>query len=277
MAKQVDMSMIDMDLIREQDLATNGGERVPVCLCLDTSGSMLTVTGAEGTGQYMKIDNQTYELAKGGTSRLKTLQMGINLFYDAVYADVMARYSAELAVVTFDDKAEVRSDFSRVEYTIEGQKTRIEVPNLEAHGSTNMGLGINLALDILNKRKEMYQKQGVDYYQPWLVLMTDGEDNGSPAELEKARQRIRELVNDRKLSVYPFFIGEDDSDEAEQGMRTLASLSPKQEPLRIGVRQMKGMFQWLSKSVVAASSGELEPGQTTIDQFVVKSWNDPLI
>ena len=55
---------------------------------------------------------------------------------------------------------------------------------LTANGNTPMGEGVRLALDLLDKRKQEYKDKGVDYYQPWLVLMSDGQPNGNVAILE---------------------------------------------------------------------------------------------
>lgn len=32
-----------------------------------------------------------------------------------------------------------------------------------------MGEGVNLALGLLEKRKQEYKDKGVDYYRPWLI------------------------------------------------------------------------------------------------------------
>ena len=48
------------DLLRLQDLVNNPTTRVPVCLCLDTSGSMGRIIGGdtEETGQQIYKDGQ---------------------------------------------------------------------------------------------------------------------------------------------------------------------------------------------------------------------------
>ena len=40
-----------------------------------------------------------------------------------------------------------------------------------------MGEGVDLALNLLEQRKAAYKATGVDYYQPILVLMSDGVYN----------------------------------------------------------------------------------------------------
>lgn len=255
------------DEIRVQDLLDNPDSRVPVCLCLDTSGSMKVTVGGKSTGQTVVVDGKTYTTASGGVTRLETLQKGIQQFYDAVYEDFNARYAAEISIVTFDDTARVLSDFSRVEYN----DVRENPPKLSTKNRTSLGEGVNLALDILEKRKEEYKRKGVDYYQPWLIIMTDGEENGSKKELDRARSRIAKLVSENKLSVFPFIIG------TEEGKATLATLSPEQKPLKLEITQMKGLFTWLGKSVAeVSSSGIGTTRKFTLDEFAVTKWDAPL-
>ncbi len=260
-------NFIASDEIRFQDLVENPETRVPVCLCLDTSESMYTlVKGGVLTGEYKVVEGRRKALATGGTNRMDLVKKGIDQFYDAIWKSDDARYSAEIAVVTFDDEPQKISDFSRVEY----DDRRVAVPELNAKDSmsTCLGAGVNQALDLLEERKKKYQDTGVDYYQPWLVIMTDGEDNGSRADLERAKKRISKLVNEKKLCVYPFIIGTD------EGMRTLKELSPLQPPMRIENTQMEGMFQWLGKSIEQVSSGSLE--SFSLNDFTVQSWDKPL-
>ena len=92
------------------------------------------------------------------------LNKGIKLFYDAIRKDETAYYSAEISIVTFGTKAKCVADFSSLE-------VQTTPPKLKASGKTPMGEAVKLALDMLERRKKEYQERGVDYYQPWLVLM----------------------------------------------------------------------------------------------------------
>ena len=66
-----------------------------------------------------------------------------------------------------------------------------------------MGEAVNLGLDLLEKRKNDYKSKGVGYYQPWLVLMTDGAPNGDYNELHRAINRIADMVNRRGFRSFP--------------------------------------------------------------------------
>lgn len=222
------------DLLRQEDLVNNPTARVPVCLCLDVSGSM------EG-------------------DPIRELNEGVRMFYEAVREDETALYSAEVCIVTFGgDGAECLVDFSSLQL-------QPVPPQLSADGMTPMGEAVNIGLDMLEKRKNEYRSKGVDYYQPWLVLMTDGSPNGAAGELSRAIERTVELVTNRKLTIFPIGIGR------EADMRVLERFSPKRSPLRLQGLKFREFFAWLSQSVVRTSQSM--PGEKVdLDVAGVKGW-----
>lgn len=217
-------------VISEKDLIENPTPRVPIVLCLDTSGSMW---GAP----------------------IQELSDGVNLFYQSVFDDEIARYSAEICIVTFGkDGIQIAADFGPVE----------KQPDLSfsAGGVTPMGRAVSDALDILEDRKQKYKDRGVDYHQPWLVLMTDGEPTD---KIGKSVKRVGKLVDRNRLTVFPIGIG------TEADMGVLAKFSPKRPPLRLQGLEFRKFFEWLSASVQRVSAST--PGQTTkVDTDAIKSW-----
>jgi len=203
--------MADDLRLRLDELTENPTARVPVCLALDTSGSM------------------------GGTKILE-LNAAIASFYSAVRTDEMASISAEIAIVTFGITVAKVMDFAGV--------NRQKVPVLSASGATPMGAAVSLSLDMLEQAKRVYSEMGVDYFQPWLVLMTDGEPTD---DITLAVRRCRELVSKRKLTVFPVAIGRD------ANLHTLASFSPNLPPLRMESTDLRRFFAWLSMSITTAS------------------------
>lgn len=222
------------EILRREDLVNNPTARVPVCLCLDISGSM----------QGKPIDE---------------LNEGVRLFYDTIKDDEVAAYSAEISIVTFGGtKAEYMADFASLQL-------QPNPPVLFASGLTPMGEAVNMGLDLLERRKEEYKDAGVDYFQPWLVLMTDGIPNGKPEELTRAINRTVELVNSKKLTVFPIGIGK------EADMNILSQFSPKRSPLRLQGLKFKEFFQWLSKSV--SQTSQSIPGESIkLDLEDIKGW-----
>ena len=247
-------------LLRIEDLVNNPTPRVPICLCLDTSGSMNAVDGNDYTmtGETVFRDGKHWNLVNGGTTRIQRLQEGVQLFYDAIREDEIASYSAEICIVTFDNSARCVMDFANIE-------RQNEVPLFVANGATAMGEGVNLALNLLDKRKKEYKDKGVDYYQPWLVLMTDGEANGSQAELKRAIERTTALEADRRLVVMPIGIGN------ESDMGTLQHFTQKKKALKLQGLKFNEFFEWLSQSVAKVSQST--PGDSVkLDLEGLKGW-----
>ena len=204
----------DLMVLRQQDLVSNPTTRLPVCLCLDVSSSM--------------SGNPINELSKG-----------VEYFFEAIKSDEIARYSVELSIVVFQSNATVILDFANID--------RQRTPSLTANGLTAMGEGVNLALDILEQRKKEYSNKGVDYYQPWMVLMTDGypTDNTS-----SAISRVNQLGNNKKLTLFPVAIG----DDADINILKEFSTMKQNAVLKVtSAEYFKSFFEWLSQSVAIVS------------------------
>ena len=222
--------MLGNDLIvRQQDLVENPSARVAICLVLDTSWSMNGLP-------------------------IQELNEGVDLFFKAILNDDVARYSAEISVVTFGGSVETALDFMSIERQVR--------PSLSASGDTPMGAAIVAALNLLQARKEEYGRAGVDYYQPWMVLMTDGAPTD---DISLAAAKISDLVSARKLTVFPIGIGN------QADMATLKRLSPTRPPLRLKGLNFPEFFEWLSKSVSKVSQST--PGEDVpLDVSGIAAW-----
>lgn len=193
------------------DLIDNPTPRCPVALVLDTSASM--------SGQ--PIDQ---------------LNAGIQLFLDEVKRDDLARWSVDLAVYTAGGSVDCIQPFIGVEQ-IAGF-----VP-LDARGGTPLGQATRMALDDLEARKKAYSDTGVPYYQPWLVLISDG----APGDTwEDAAQRAKALSAQRKLVSLP--IGVQGAD-----LEVLSQFSSKPAVGLDGLK-FRELFQWLSASMARVSA-----------------------
>jgi uncharacterized protein YegL len=216
-------------ILRQEDLVENPTARVPICLVLDVSGSM-------------------------AGEPIRELNEGVRLFFDAIRADDVALYAAEICIVTFGASVTKVLDFMSVEHQ--------SIPTLTADGSTPMGAGVSIGLDLLEARKEDYKRAGVDYFQPWMVVMTDGEPTD---EITAAASRINSLVSSKKLTVFPIGIGEG------ANMSKLSALSPSRPPLRLQGLNFREFFTWLSRSVSRVSQSM--PGESVeLDVAGIQAW-----
>ncbi|MCY4541097.1 MAG: VWA domain-containing protein, partial [Rhodobacteraceae bacterium] len=216
-------------LLEAEDLLENPTDSIPVCLVLDVSLSM-------------------------AGDPIDELQAGVETFFNEVRADEVARYAAEIAVVTFGGTVKEVLGFASFE--------RQSIPYLTASGNSPMGQAVETALEMLEKRKESYKSTGVDYFQPWMVLTCAGAPTDSIA---KAKRLVDQEASARRLTVFPIGIG----DDADLDM--LGELGGGRAPMRLQGLKFRQFFQWLSQSVARVSQSI--PGEKVpLDTDAMSSW-----
>ena len=190
------------------DLVVNPAPRCPCMLVLDASSSM-----------------------RG--SRIDELNRGVSQFVSELKSDDVAASSVEIGVVTFGHQVEQVQPLTCVDDII-------DVGRVDAGGMTPMGEAVELAIQKL----EQYQQNGVSYYQPWLVLMTDGEPND---HWQAAAQKLKNLAQTKKMVVLCIGIGED----ANLSLLSEFSAMP---PKQLYGLKFKEFFLWLSQSMMRVSA-----------------------
>lgn len=216
-----------MPIGNNADFAENPEPRVPVVLLLDNSGSM--------SGQPIQQLNQ-----------------GVAVFKQSVEQDELAALRVEVAIVSFGPVV-MRQDFVTIDEFVPTQ--------LQVEGVTPMGEAIDYGLDLLENRKTDYRNNGIQYYRPWVFLITDG----SPTDTwQPAAQRVRQGESDKKFSF--FAVGVQGAD-----MGTLSQIAPPERPpLLLNGLDFTSMFQWLSASVTQVSHSQ--PEVTTMIQTPPITW-----
>ncbi len=128
--------------LEDIEFAKNPDPRCPLVLLLDCSGSMAGEPIAELNNGLRRLKNELEE-------------------------DSLAARRVEVCVVTFGANGVQQTDRFR---TVQ----EWQPPHLEAAGPTPMGQAIEVALKLLNERKEAYKAAGIPYYRPWVFLISDG-------------------------------------------------------------------------------------------------------
>ena len=188
-------------------------------------------------------------------ARIRELNSGLAVFADELKKDALASLRVEVAIVTFGKVANVAQDFITA-----GQ---FQAPKLEANGTTMMSAGIDLALDKIEERKQSYRKNGIDYYRPWLFLLTDGAPTEKPDVVNAASARLKQAESEKKIAA--FSVGVEGAD-----MEMLTEISPRR-PLMLKGLEFQTMFFWLSQSMSHVSASRTDD-EITLDTEGLKDW-----
>lgn len=215
MAGQVSFGTFGSD-----DFADNPEPRCPCVLVLDTSGSM------------------------GGTP-IAELNAGLKLFPQEVSQDELAAKRVEVAVVTFGGNVSLVQDFCTVDNFINR--------TLTAGGGTPMGEALELAVELVKKRKATYKDNYIKYFRPWIFLITDGEPDNGAAGIAHAQKSIPAGENAEEFVF--FAVGVEGAN-----MTLLSSLSTNRAPLKLAGVNFKELFRWLSASMQQVSHSNEKQG-----------------
>lgn len=198
-------------LIHVSDLIDNPSPRCPCLVVLDTSASM------DG-------------------SPIAQLNAGLQQFIRELKADEVAACSVELAVLTAGFTVQEALPFT----------TALQLDGcapFDASGWTPLGEAVTRGLDMLEQRKAEYRRNGVAYYQPWLVMISDGVPTD---DWQAAAQRARSLAEQRKL--VSLMIGVNDANTQILGQFS------NRPAIKLDGLKFAEFFQWLSASMSRVSA-----------------------
>ena len=222
--------------LEQAEFADNPEPRCAVVLLLDTSGSM--------HGQP-----------------ITELNSGLQDFDAALKSDTLASLRVEVSIVAFGGKvraldvagAIAGSGAPEIPFNADQAfvtADRFHPPTLSAGGETPMGEAVRQAITLLHDRKEIYKRNGVDYFRPWVFLITDG--NPTDKDWEQAAELAREEEGRKGLLFYA--VGVENAD-----MKTLTRFSDQRQPLKLKGLAFRELFRWLSKSLTAVAQSR--PGE----------------
>ena len=198
----------------DTQFATNPDPRAPLVLLLDTSGSM-------------------------SGNAIRQLNAGLRALQADLVQDELASRRVELAIITFGaNDVAIEQDF------VEARTW--QPPELISGGSTPMGNAIATGLDLLAKRKREYQHSGIQYYRPWVFLITDGAPTD---DWQIAAKRVHDETNRQALAF--FAVGVEGAD-----LDTLGKVSPRTPVLLKGL-SFRELFLWLSASQRRVSASQV--------------------
>jgi len=203
------MSEMKMDVT-----VSEGGRRLPVYLLLDNSGSM-------------------------GGAPIEAVRRGVELFTHETLADVFARQTVYVGVITFDSDARmVTNGLVHIE--------QFQPPQLSASGETALGKALQLLQESLDRDVKPTVKGGEKGdWKPLVFILTDGEptDNWQGPRQEILERQQRKVLNVITVGCGPTL--------NEQNLNAIA-IGPT---FRMDATDasFRDFFQWVSQSVKAMS------------------------
>lgn len=210
------------------DFKKSTRKRLPICFCLDVSGSMIAPT----------TDNRT---------RMDELNDAFSKFIETMKNNPEVSASADIGIVTFGGDVRIAQQFIPVS-NLNHNSINVNMKSL-----TPLGEAIQLSLKLLEVRKNAYKQRGIKYYQPWLVVLTDGEPEGKNAKksMEEAIAQTTKLEGDNKLVVFNVGIG------ADANLDELKKLSVKRkEPISVTETKLDELFTFLGASSESVIGGD---------------------
>ncbi|MBR6959273.1 MAG: VWA domain-containing protein [Clostridiales bacterium] len=204
------------------DFGNSTKRRLPICFCLDTSGSMMG-------------------------NPIKQLNQGLANFLASIKANDDTRSATDIAIITFGSSVEIVMPFGKI------SKDK-SLPEISASTTlTPIGEGVLTALELLDLRKKGYKEMGIKYYQPWLVVITDGAPQGpnAMANYHNAVAACNELEKNDKLVVFNIGVG----NGVDFDLLKLLSVK-RPEPISVNSADFGKLFEFLgSSSSSVVSSG----------------------
>ncbi len=209
------MNLFEKRRLEYNDLIENTATRVPICLCLDTSYSMII---------GRKID---------------AINNSVRTFIKDCLQNEYSRDSVDLCIVACGgSKPTVIQDFANIK--------DVQFTPLKAGGGTPLGESVNLCIDCIDEQIQKYDAVGLSRYRSWLIIMTDGKSSDSVTDSSR-KLRGKLMDGTIKLKAIDMSNGEENNDLKN------FTLDNKVEP--ISSMEITNFFMWLSQSVTNLSSG----------------------
>ena len=209
------------DRLSAVQFADNPEPRSPCCVIVDKSSSMI-----------------------GGP--IKAVNDALAQFKAEVSADTVASLRVEVSLVSFNHTVDY-VDFRSVQ--------DFQPPELSASGGTKIAPAINTALDLLDRRKREYRANGVSYYRPIALLLTDGQaEHDAPEDLAMVREKLVLEEEGRHIAFFAFGIEGAD-------LEALSRITPPNRPPRhIGdAESILGLFRSLCGPCTPGDRLRLDP------------------
>jgi uncharacterized protein YegL len=167
---------------------------------------------------------------------INALNAGIQDLRCYLTENVLAARSTEVALIRVGRPFEVVVDFTPAD--------RFIPPLLEAKGDTPLAEGILLGIQLIESRLARLDALALDWFRPWLLVLSDGEPTSSEA-IPVAIREIKRVQNNQIISVFAVGI----NDEAAMKLREFGV----QYTETLDHFRFRDLFRWVSTRIIHVS------------------------
>lgn len=174
--------------------------------------------------------------SKSVTNYMTDINKALQNFYQEILEDDGACQKIEMAVISCNPNLGTIQQPSLVE--------NFTMPTLMATKETNLITGLQMAVEVIEERKQFYRNQGIAYKRPWIILLSNGEIDALVLK-KKLKQflNIREEANlCKRYFIQPLAVGR------YADMNFLDILATNRA-IEMKDAKLTHFFRWLSSSM----------------------------
>ena len=171
--------------------------------------------------------------------KMKELNAALLAFQGALRKDDKTRSGVDVALVAFGAGVDVVRQF--------GSAGSFDPPVLEAVGAeTLIAAGLEQGLSLLDAQRQLYEKQGIAAYRPWMLLLTDGAPSDSASDIAAVSAQISRAHASGRLAFWVVGVPGASFDE-------LSAFAPDRRTFALNVGKLSELMLWLTESMTRVS------------------------
>lgn len=173
-----------------------------------------------------------------GFTRIDALNAGAKIFAKKLKEDEVASESVDVAVIKVTDpQPELVTDWTLAE--------DFTPPEITAQGLTPLASALTMAVQMCEQRKKYYFSEGMDYYRPWIVIISDGEPTDSSDVWQTAVDTVQKDIKNKKV----FTVGV----AIDKGAIAKLQQVSCNKVMELSAHKFEDFFVWLSASLSETS------------------------
>lgn len=179
---------------------------------------------------------------------IKKLNEGLEKLAEELQKDKLTELRVEIAIVSFGGSVQVVDVHTGSDQSLPFDAhtafanivNGFKPPELTTSGLTPMGEAVRKSMALIDERKKIYRAKDLDYYRPWLFLITDGypTDDG----WEDVANELKQAESQEHLIF--FGVGVEGAD-----MQKLSRFCNHTPPMELQGLEFSKLFAWLSNSL----------------------------